>query len=420
MKIKLFSILTFFSLKIFAQCTGSFTSFADPPSIVPGESTSIKYSLTNNGSPCISAINIDITFDPDVLTNPNVVCGSASQIAGKVCQGNLVSDGNYRIIIYGGINVIGNGYVAYVSFQSYPNADYGNTNISCAGSASDPDGNPVSITSCQQTTINIKPPNLSCSASANPQAGSVPLTVYFTSSASGGVEPYNFNWQFGDGGSSTLQNPQHTYTEPGIYAWDLTIKDSLNQSCQRSGQIYAGILECIANANPEEGYAPLTVQFTSSGEGGKPPYNYNWDFGDGENSTLQNPQHTYKNKGKYNWRLTVSDSSNQECIKEGEINVEEKPQYIYFIPASAESIGAEGTNWKTDLALYNEGEDIAEIKLYFLERGKDNRNSEEKVINLNSKNGFAIIDCIDEGERFFAYGSVVDNTTGDAIFVPAK
>jgi PKD repeat protein len=52
------------------------------------------------------------------------------------------------------------------------------------------------------------------------------LTVEFKATPSGGVPPYSFQWYFGDGGSSTDQNPSYTYQKPGNYSWSLDAHDS--------------------------------------------------------------------------------------------------------------------------------------------------------------------------------------------------
>jgi len=58
------------------------------------------------------------------------------------------------------------------------------------------------------------------------------------------------------------------------------------------------------SGSPTSGSAPLQVQFVNTSTG-----NYTasqWDFGDGETSTLQNPTHLYTKAGKYSVSLTVS------------------------------------------------------------------------------------------------------------------
>lgn len=58
-----------------------------------------------------------------------------------------------------------------------------------------------------------------------PYFGSVGESIQFTGSASGGTTPYSFSWDFGDGSTSTEQNPTHSYTVEGEYTVILTVTD---------------------------------------------------------------------------------------------------------------------------------------------------------------------------------------------------
>lgn len=58
---------------------------------------------------------------------------------------------------------------------------------------------------------------------------------------------------------------------------------------------------------PLSGIAPLDVQFTDMSSSGTAPYEYAWDFGDGETSEDQNPAHTYTITGTYTVSLTITD-----------------------------------------------------------------------------------------------------------------
>lgn len=81
------------------------------------------------------------------------------------------------------------------------------------------------------------PAPLAASASANPGHGTAPLAVAFTATASGGVPPYTYRWEFGDGGTSTLQNPTHTYASAGTYSAQLTVTDSEGQAVTRTASV---------------------------------------------------------------------------------------------------------------------------------------------------------------------------------------
>ena len=82
-------------------------------------------------------------------------------------------------------------------------------------------------------------------------------------------------------------------------------------------------LDVIAEAEPDEGAPPLKVQFTGSveeDEGG--PWKFEWDFGDGQKGTEQNPSHTYQKVGEYTATLTVVDQKNNKGTDEIDIFVE--------------------------------------------------------------------------------------------------
>ena len=79
--------------------------------------------------------------------------------------------------------------------------------------------------------------SLSCTAlvPASASAGS-PAAFQSTATATGCSESPTFSWNFGDGQTSSQQNPSHTYPSSGTYSWTLTTRAS-GQSCTRSGSI---------------------------------------------------------------------------------------------------------------------------------------------------------------------------------------
>jgi PKD repeat protein len=89
-------------------------------------------------------------------------------------------------------------------------------------------------------------------------------------------------------------------------------------------------------ATPRAGFAPLTVQFYNTSSGN--PTSFTWDFGDGNttNSTMQNPVHTYSNKGNYTVSLTATNA--------GGSNITEKTNYIN-VTVSAPTISSITPNY---------------------------------------------------------------------------
>lgn len=145
---------------------------------------------------------------------------------------------------------------------------------------------------------------------ASPVQGSSPLTVTFTDLSTG--DPTSWTWDFGDGGSSTQQDPTHTYTSPGTYMVRLTARNSAgSDTTTGEGPIVVGALisEPVVDFIylPVQGNIPLLVTFTDLSTGD--PTSWAWDFGDGGSSNLQDPTHTYTSPGTYTVRLTVRNSA---------------------------------------------------------------------------------------------------------------
>lgn len=108
-------------------------------------------------------------------------------------------------------------------------------------------------------------------------------------------------WDFGDGGSSSEQNPLHTYSETGYYIVCLTIWDS-NGACQSiyCEEVYVGVTPPWDCFNFFNYYLNDSLTVTFSGEafwGGFPMVadSYTWDFGDGTTGEGQTVIHTYPN-----------------------------------------------------------------------------------------------------------------------------
>lgn len=81
---------------------------------------------------------------------------------------------------------------------------------------------------------------------ADPSSGFAPLTVQFSDISTLGDAPIaEWYWDFGDGGTSTRQNPSYTYNEPGAYTVTLAVTDSYGCSDMvwQPNSVLAGELE---------------------------------------------------------------------------------------------------------------------------------------------------------------------------------
>lgn len=136
-----------------------------------------------------------------------------------------------------------------------------------------------------------------------------PLAVQFISQVTGGVEPYSYFWDFGDGASASDANPAHVYPGANTYNVTLMVSDANGRSTATNQQVTVTqpinaqfVAEAVNNA-------VQAIQFTDQTTGGVAPYSFMWDFGDGTPaSNEQNPQHQYAAPGFYTVRLSVIDS----------------------------------------------------------------------------------------------------------------
>lgn len=136
------------------------------------------------------------------------------------------------------------------------------------------------------------------------------LTVNFTSTstdADGSIAAYA--WNFGDTGTSTAQNPAHSYAAAGSYNVALTVTDDKGASNTTSKAV---TVTAIANKPPVANFtvttASLTANFTdTSTDPDGSVVGRAWNFGDGSTSTAQNPSRLYASAGTYSVTLTATD-----------------------------------------------------------------------------------------------------------------
>ena len=139
----------------------------------------------------------------------------------------------------------------------------------------------------------------------NQTSGLVPLTIKFTDTSTD--QPISWNWIFGDGGTSNLQNPVYTYMNAGVYTAYLNATngyDGWKSAPPTTITVYSLPLVSFT-ASPTSGMANTSVKFDDQSTGFPSPTSWYWDFGDGYNSTFQNPSHQYTISGLY----TVSHSA---------------------------------------------------------------------------------------------------------------
>lgn len=172
-------------------------------------------------------------------------------------------------------------------------------------------------------------------------SGAVPLDVQFTSTSTGASSYY---WVFGDGSTSTLQNPSHQYASVGSFNANLTVYNTYAQSTSGTQGITVGAPPTATfTKNNAIGSVPLQVQFTSTSTGAD---SYYWVYGDGSTSTEENPVHTFSYAGIYTTNLTTTNTygSTQSATQTIDVGIAPSgdnwnwnpAQFAYTIPSGVE------------------------------------------------------------------------------------
>lgn len=136
----------------------------------------------------------------------------------------------------------------------------------------------------------------------------------------------NWSWDFGDGSPvDTLQNTSHTYTTAGTYTVTLTVGVASGCSSVTTQTITVNPLPVASfSANPACASQPTSFSDLSTGT----PTSWQWDFGDANTASTQNPVHQYAASGTYTAELIVTTAA-------GCSDTMTKPVVVYPQPVAA-------------------------------------------------------------------------------------
>ncbi len=146
--------------------------------------------------------------------------------------------------------------------------------------------------------------------------------------------PTSWNWSFGDGITSTLRNPTHAYTAPGVYTVTLTATNGSGSNTKiKSNLITVFALPSVTFTATSDtvGCQPFQTNFTSQATGPAAIIQYTWDYGDGQSSSLATGNHVYVTPGLFTVTLTIRDAN--QCTgsktKINHIRVKPKPTAMF-------------------------------------------------------------------------------------------
>jgi gliding motility-associated-like protein len=161
----------------------------------------------------------------------------------------------------------------------------------------------------QVVTVFIAP--VAAFTSSNVCVGAIGVFVDASTVSTGTITTWN--WNFGDGGTSTTQNPYYTYTVAGTYSVTLSVVSS--NGCPGTTTQVLTVnpkpkADFSMSANPV--FADETVQFTDLSTPTGSITAWNWLYGDGNGTNIQNPAYVYDNNGIYTVQLSIID--NGGCV----------------------------------------------------------------------------------------------------------
>jgi PKD repeat protein len=162
-------------------------------------------------------------------------------------------------------------------------------------------------------TITSPPPTADFVVSS--RSGVTPFNAVFTDCSTGDITAWL--WDFGDGLTSTVQRPAHTYVLPGQFGVTLTVSGPGGSDAESKPDfVFVGANSAppVADftASPRIGTAPLTVTFTNLSAGDVTTWT--WSFGDEAVTQTPSPVHVYNQDGPYTVALTAGNATDHHTL----------------------------------------------------------------------------------------------------------
>jgi PKD repeat protein len=160
----------------------------------------------------------------------------------------------------------------------------------------------------KNVTVTVLPKITASFSFTNHCLGDLTLFTDSTTVESGSIT--SWVWDFGDGNTSSQQNPTHTYGSTGVYTTTLTTTSDAGCMSVDSAQILiSNIPSALFNATAGCSATPISFTDQSTISGGGNLSGWFWDFGNGDTSGIQSPTYSFPAGGNFQVSLTVTSDS---------------------------------------------------------------------------------------------------------------
>ncbi len=171
------------------------------------------------------------------------------------------------------------------------------------------------------------------------------FTVIFDNNSTGGTDYF---WDFGDGGTSTVESPTHTYADTGTYIVTLIVNPGFTCADTAIGviKLYNTLTADYDFVAGCSGTPVIFTDVSNSTEAGDID-SWEWTFADGATSDEQNPTHEYEDGGTYEVVLIVT--TDVGCVDEitYDVFVESGPDVLWETEDVCQDVPAEFDNQTT-------------------------------------------------------------------------
>jgi PKD domain len=230
----------------------------------------------------------------------------------------------------------GNG--TYVSGNASESVDLGATGfltVYCKITDSEPS------TAVNSQTVEVNPA-LEVTIELNRSAADAGQVVGFDCTTHNGTTPYTVTWEFGDGGTSSMNDTSHSYSSRGNYAPSCIVYDAVGmEEAPSVPLVVSPRLDVVATSSSAAAAPGTTLTFTADPTNGSGTYtNYSWTFGSGAPVTGSEVHHAYSSAQEASATVQVIDSNGG--LASGSVEITVSP-IVLKASATASSVTSGGT-----------------------------------------------------------------------------